>query len=145
MIAWDKCGSYGKWHLRLKIPKVNISRGFSKRSWVKKLKVKEECSLKKGRNCPPGVLQRGKICAALQVFQELHQTWLIAAHVWLVAAAKAALQVFEELNQTWPIAAHDWLVATAKMALQVSEELHQTWPIAAHDWLVAADKVQLQV
>ena len=60
----------------------------------------------------------------------------IAAHVWLLVAAKAALPVFEELNQKWPIAAHDWLVATAKTALQVSEELYQTWPIAAHDWLV---------
>ena len=30
---------------------------------------------------------------------ELHQTWLIAAHIWRASAAKA-----------WLIAAHEWLV-----------------------------------
>ena len=67
VIVWDKCGSYGKWHLRLKIPKVNISREFSKRSWVKKLKVKEECSLKSGAIVLPVCCKEEKWCGTASV------------------------------------------------------------------------------
>ena len=145
LIVWDKCGSYGKWHLRLKIPKVNISREFSKRSWVKKLKVKEECSLKKGAIVLPVCCKEEKWCGTASVSRVAPNVAHSSTRLACSCGQGGTVSIFEELNQTWPIAAHDWLVATAKTALQVSEELHQTWPIAAHDWLVAADKVQLQV
>ena len=107
--------------------------------------MKEECSLKKGAIVLPVCCKEEKWCGTASVSRVAnvaHSSTRLACSCGLRRHCKS---VFEELNQTWPIAAHDWLVATAKTALQVSEELHQTWPIAAHDWLVAADKVQLQV
>ena len=46
---------------------IYISREFSKRSWVEKLKVKEECSLKKGAIVLPSVAKRKKWCSTANV------------------------------------------------------------------------------